>query len=171
MSEEKEYVRARWQRLEDARLQEGELEALETERKQLANAEEIKENLGGVEELFGSSDPNSETLPLSSALKEAQKMLEKAAKFVPDAAGLAERIGSARTELDDILEDVTTMNSRVELSQERLEAVDERLSLLYDLMKGYSAASVSELIANVTLFRNPFSIPQPLRLGKLNSRV
>lgn len=103
MSEEKEYVRARWQRLEDARLQEGELEALETERKQLANAEEIKENLGGVEELFGSSDPNSETLPLSSALKEAQKMLEKAAKFVPDAAGLAERIGSARTELDDIL--------------------------------------------------------------------
>ena len=139
MSEEKEYVRARWQRLEDARLQEGELEALETERKQLANAEEIKENLGGVEELFGSSDPNSETLPLSSALKEAQKMLEKAAKFVPDAAGLAE--------LDDILEDVTTMNSRVELSQERLEAVDERLSLLYDLMKGYSAASVSELIA------------------------
>lgn len=57
MSEEKEYVRARWQRLEDARLQEGELEALETERKQLANAEEIKENLGGVEELvrlFGS---------------------------------------------------------------------------------------------------------------------
>ena len=147
MSEEKEYVRARWQRLEDARLQEGELETLETERKQLANAEEIKENLGGVEELFGSSDPNSETLPLSSALKEAQKMLEKAAKFVPDAAGLAERIGSARTELDDILEDVTTMNSRVELSQERLEAVDERLSLLYDLMKGYSAASVSELIA------------------------
>ena len=147
MSEEKEYVRARWQRLEDARLQEGELEALETERKQLANAEEIKENLGGVEELFGSSDPNSETLPLSSALKEAQKMLEKAAKFVPGAAGLAERIGSARTELDDILEDVTTMNSRVELSQERLEAVDERLSLLYDLMKGYSAASVSELIA------------------------
>lgn len=147
MSEEKEYVRVRWQRLEDARLQEGELEALETERKQLANAEEIKENLGGVEELFGSSDPNSETLPLSSALKEAQKMLEKAAKFVPDAAGLAERIGSARTELDDILEDVTTMNSRVELSQERLEAVDERLSLLYDLMKGYSAASVSELIA------------------------
>ena len=74
-------------------------------------------------------------------------MLGKAAKFVPDAAGLAERIGSARTELDDILEDVTTMNSRVELSQERLEAVDERLSLLYDLMKGYSAASVSELIA------------------------
>ncbi len=147
MSEEKEYVRARWQRLEDARLQDGELDALEAEQKQLSNAEEIKENLGGVEELFCPSDPNSEALPLSSVLKEAQKMLDKAARFVPEAAGLSDRIDSARTELDDILEEVSAINSRIELSQERLEAVDERLSLLYDLMKGYSASTVAELIA------------------------
>ncbi len=144
---ESEYARARWQRLDDAHLQEGELESLELERKQLANAEEIKENLGGVEEMFNPSDPSSEAIPLSSALKEAQRMLEKAARFVPEAASLAERIDSARTELDDILEDVSAINSRTELSRERLEAVDERLSLLYDLMKGYSASSVAELIA------------------------
>lgn len=144
---ESEYVRARWQRLEDARLQEGEIESLEAEQRQLANAEEIKENLGGVEEMFNPSDPNSEVMPLSSALKEAQRMLEKTARFVPEAASLAERIDSARTELDDILEDVSAINSRTELSQERLEAVDGRLSLLYDLMKGYSASSVTELIA------------------------
>ena len=136
MKEESDYLRARWQRLEDARLQEGEIESLETEQRQLANAEEIKENLGGVE-----------VMPLSSALKEAQRMLDKVARFVPEAASLAERIDSARTELDDILEDVSAINSRTELSRERLEAVEERLSLLYDLMKGYSASSVSELIA------------------------
>lgn len=147
MSEEKEYVRARWQRLEDARLQDGEVESLEAEQKQLSNAEEIKENLSGVEELFNPSDPNSEAIPLSSALKEAQKMLEKAARFVPAAAALAQRIDSARTELDDILEEVSDVNSRIELSQERLDAVDNRLSLLYDLMKGYSASSVAELIS------------------------
>jgi len=147
MSEEKEYVRARWQRLEDARLQDGELEALETEQKQLSNAEEIKENLSGVEELFNPSNPNSEAIPLSSALKEAQKMLEKVARFVPAAAALAQRIDSARTELDDILEEVSDVNSRIELSQERLDAVDDRLSLLYDLMKSYSASSLAELIS------------------------
>ncbi len=146
LSEEKDYIKARYQRLEDARLQDGEIESLEAEQKQLANAEEIKENLGGVEEMFNPSDPNSETLPLSSALKEAQKMLEKVARFVPEAAALAERMDSARTELDDILEDVSAINSRTELSQERLEAVDDRLSLLYDLMKGYSASSIAELI-------------------------
>ena len=147
MKEESDYLRARWQRLEDARLQEGEIESLEAEQRQLANAEEIKENLGGVEEMFNPSDPNSEVMPLSSALKEAQRMLDKVARFVPEAASLAERIDSARTELDDILEDVSAINSRTELSRERLEAVEERLSLLYDLMKGYSASSVSELIA------------------------
>ncbi len=146
LSEEKDYIKARYQRLEDARLQDGEIESLEAEQKQLANAEEIKENLGCVEEMFNPSDPNSETLPLSSALKEAQKMLEKVARFVPEAAALAERVDSARTELDDILEDVSAINSRTELSQERLEAVDDRLSLLYDLMKGYSASSIAELI-------------------------
>ncbi len=146
LSEEKDYIKARYQRLEDARLQDGEIESLEAEQKQLANAEEIKENLGCVEEMFNPSDPNSETLPLSSALKEAQKMLEKVARFVPEAAALAERVDSARTELDDILEDVSAINSQTELSQERLEAVDDRLSLLYDLMKGYSASSIAELI-------------------------
>lgn len=147
LSEEREYVRARYQRLEDARLQEGEVEALEAERIQLANAEEIKEALGGVEEMFNPSDPNSEALPLSSTLKEARRMLERISRFVPEATALAERLDSARTELDDILEDVSAINSRTELSQERLETVDGRLSLLYGLMKGYSASTVSELIA------------------------
>lgn len=147
MNEEKEYVKARWQRLEDARLQNGELETLEAERRQLANAEEIKESLGGVEELFNPSDPNLESVPLSSALKEAQRKLERIARFVPEAVSLAERIDSARTELDDILEDVSSMNSGIVLSQERLATVDERLSLLYDLMKGYSCSSVAELVA------------------------
>ena len=147
LNEKMDYVKSRWQRLDDARLQEGQLESLEAERKQLANAEEIKENLGGVEELFDPSDPNSESMPLSSTLKEAQKMLERVARFVPEASALADRIDSARTELDDILEDVASINSNVNLSKQRLDAVDERLSFLYDLMKSYSCSSLEELIA------------------------
>lgn len=147
LNEEKEYVLTRYQRLENARLQDGELESLENEHKQLANAEEIKANLTAVEELFSPSDPNSEVLPVSSSLKEAQKMLERTSRFVPEVSSLAQRIESVRTELDDILEDVSGINARTELSQERLDAVDGRLSLLYDLLKSYSASSVSELIA------------------------
>ncbi len=136
IAEERDYVQARWQRLEDARLQEGELEALEAEQKQLANAETIKENLCGVEEILGSLE-----------LKEARKMLEKAGRYLPSSLELAERLESSRTELKDILEEVSSINSRTELSQDRLEAVENRMSLLYDLMKKYSVSSVGELIA------------------------
>ncbi len=147
LSEERDYVQARFQRLEDARLEEGELEALETEQRQLANAEEIKESLFGVEELLTPSNPNSETIPVSSALKEARKLLDKAARFIPDAASLSERVESSRAELEDILEEVSAMNSKTGLSRERLETVETRMSFLYDLLKNYSASTISELIA------------------------
>lgn len=144
---ERDYIQTRYQRLVDAGLKEGEIESLEIERRQLANAEEIKSCLTGVEDLFNPSDPNSESMSVSSSLKEAQKSLEKVSRYVPEAASLAERLASCRTELEDIQEEVSRINSGTELSQERLEAVDDRLSLLYELMQAFSASSVTELIA------------------------
>lgn len=144
---ERDYIQTRYQRLVDAGLKEGEIESLEIERRQLANAEEIKSCLTGVEDLFNPSDPNSESMSVSSSLKEAQKSLEKVSRFVSEAASLAERLASCRTELEDIQEEVSRINSGTELSQERLEAVDERLSLLYELMQVFSVSSVTELIA------------------------
>lgn len=144
---ERDYIQTRYQRLVDAGLKEGEIESLEIERRQLANAEEIKSCLTGVEDLFNPSDPNSESMSVSSSLKEAQKMLEKVSRYVPEASALAERLASCRTELEDIQEEVSRINSGTELSQERLEAVDERLSLLYELMQAFSVSSVTELIA------------------------
>lgn len=147
LAEEEEYLRSRCARLEEAHLKEGELEELEAEQKRLANAEEIKENLCGVENLFAPSDPDSDVMSISTALKEAQRKLEKVKAFIPEAASLSERIESSRTELDDILEEVVSANSRIELSQERLESVEDRLGLLYGLLKSFSASSVAELIA------------------------
>ena len=133
---EREYIQSRWKRLEDANLREGELESLEEEQSRLANAESIKEALSGVAGLID-----------TTSLKEARRLLEKAARFVPSAGQLAERMESARIELNDILDEVTDINSRTELSGETLEAVEGRMSLLYDLMKRYSASSVEELIS------------------------
>ena len=147
ISAERDYIQSRCQRLVDAQLKEGEIESLEAERRQLANAEEIKSGLSGVEELFSPSDPNSETLSLCSSLKEARKLLDKVSRFVPEASGFSDRIESSRAELEDIQEEVSRINSGIELSQERLDAVDDRLSLLYDLMQAFSVSSVEELIA------------------------
>ena len=148
MNEEREYVYSRWKRLDDAGLKEGELEALETEQKQLANAEAIKEDLCIVEELFNPSETGAGgQISISAALKEAQKHLERVSKYIPQTSGLAGRIESSRAELDDILDEVSSINSRTELSQERLEAVESRMSLLYGLLKNYSRTTVEDLVA------------------------
>ncbi len=136
MAQERDYVRSRWQRLDEAGLREGELEELEAEQKQLANAETIKENLCGAEQLM-------DALPL----KDVRKMLEKAGVYLPSVAALAERVESARTELNDILSEVSLVNSRTGVSQRRLEEVEGRMSQLYDLMNKYSVSSEAGLIA------------------------
>ena len=147
LSEEREYNEARLEKLEKANLQEGELESLEAEQKQLANAEEIKESLGAAESIFNGEYSDGEQVSIVSALKEAQKSLEKIQNFVPEAASLARRIEASRLELSDIEQEVSAANDGVTLSEDRLNAVEDRLSLLYDLMKQYGASNVPELIA------------------------
>ena len=147
MNEERDYVYSRWKRLDDAGLQEGELEALEAEQKQLANAEAIKEDLFLVENLFNPQDGGvGGQLSMSAALKEAQKHLERVSKYIPQAAELAGRVESSRAELDDVFAEVSSINSGTELSQERLEAVENRMSLIYGLLKNYSRATVADLV-------------------------
>ena len=147
MNEERDYVYSRWKRLDDAGLREGELEAPEAEQKQLANAEAIKEDLFLVENLFNPQDGGvGGQLSMSAALKEAQKHLERVSKYIPQAAELAGRIESSRAELDDVFAEVSSINSGTELSQERLEAVENRMSLIYGLLKNYSRATVADLV-------------------------
>ena len=144
---EKDYTEAQFRQLEAASLRVGELSELEEEQKQLANAEEIKTGLSQVEELFTSSASQGEIPSLDSSLKEADKILSRLSRFVPAAAELSERIDSCRRELDDILSDVADMNSRVDLSESRLEEVENRMSLIYGLLHKHGCADEAELIA------------------------
>ena len=145
LSAERDYNEAQYRQLESAGLKEGELAALEEEQKQLANAEDIKMSLGTVEELFASS--SGEGMSLDYILKESDRLLSKAGKYLPSVSELAERVDSCRRELDDILSDVQTLNSRVDVSADRLEQVEDRMSLIYGLLKKHSCADEAELIA------------------------
>ena len=145
---EKDYNQAQFERLYSAHLKDGELEELETEQKQLANAEEIKSSLYQVENYFSPSgdDAQDDRMSIDSMLKESSRILDKLSSYIPSASALSERIESARLELDDVLSEVSDLESGTEISDERLQEVEERLSLLYDLLKKYSCTQVSELI-------------------------
>lgn len=145
---EKDYNQAQFERLDSAHLKDGELEELETEQKQLANAEEIKSSLYQVENYFSPSgdDAQDDRMSIDSMLKDSSRILDKLSSYIPSVSALSERIESARLELDDVLSEVSDLESGTEISDERLQEVEERLSLLYDLLKRYSCTQVSELI-------------------------
>ena len=141
--DQQEFNHARWERLEQARLAEGELEAPESEQKQLAHAEEIKETLCAAENLL--APENGEAL--TGQLREAAKYLDKAGRYIPSLETLGERLASARVELDDIVREIASVNAATEASPQRLEEVEERLSLLYSLMQKHGVDSIAALIA------------------------
>jgi DNA repair protein RecN (Recombination protein N) len=147
LSRERDYNEAQYRQLEAAGLREGELAELEEEQKQLANAEDIKTGLSMVEELFTASASSGEVMSIDSSLKESVKALSKVGRYVPAAAELVDRLESCRLELDDILSEVSAINSRTDMSESRLEEVESRMSLIYGLMKKHSCLDVEELIA------------------------
>lgn len=143
---ERDYNEAQYRQLEAAALRDGELAELEEEQKQLANAEEIKTGLSYVEEIFASSS-DLDRQSLDSILKEAARSLSRVARFIPVAADLSERVDACRRELDDILSDVSQMNSKVDISESRLEEVEARMSLIYGLFQKHGCATEQELAA------------------------
>ena len=144
LSAEKEYNEARFARLEAAKLRDGELEELEAEQKQLAHAEELKEYLNNCEDILAPADDRS---PLTAQLKEAGKQAARAARYIPALEPLLQRLESARLELEDIVDELESANARIDVSPNRLEQVEDRMSLLYDLMKKYGVQTIAELIA------------------------
>ena len=139
---DKEYNSARFKQLDDAHLRDGELEELDAEQKQLSNAESIKESFAAASALL---EPE-EGMSVEAALKEAGRLLEKLSSLVPDASSLAERLHSSRIEISDIAGSIVDLDSRISLSQERLEQVEDRMGLLYSLMQKHGCANVAELI-------------------------
>lgn len=144
--EESDYIRARLEQLENARLTDGELEALEAEEKRLANAEEIKESLQGAGALLSPGDDSSGQ-PVDILLKEASRLLRKVIQYVPSIEGLPERLESARIEIRDIIDTLEEADEGIDVSPQRLQEVGDRLSLLYDLMKRFSCNDIASLIA------------------------
>ncbi|MBQ0024794.1 MAG: DNA repair protein RecN [Bacteroidales bacterium] len=139
---DREYLEYCYRRLEEAHIVDGELQDLEEEQSRLANVEQIHAAVSRIEGIF-----SGETLSMDSGLKETASLLSKTSQYLPDFSQLAERVESARIELKDILSEIESQGEGVSFSPERLEEVDARLTLLYDLMRRNSVGTLSELVA------------------------
>lgn len=127
--------------LSAAKLLPGELEELEKEQQELSYAEETKEYLGA-----SISNLTVGELSLVDQLKESVRNLTKVSARLPQYSSLRDRMESCRIELQDIVAGIEERIDSVEVSPERLEEVEHRLSMLWGLTKKYSCDSVAELI-------------------------
>jgi DNA repair protein RecN (Recombination protein N) len=146
LSKSRQYNEAQFEQLEAAKLRDGELEELEQEQKALANAEEIKENLCAAEGALSPQEGSEEIPGVSEALRESARRLQKIAGYISAAQPLADRLESSRIELDDIISEIAELNSGIDVSEGRLQTVEDRMSLLYELMKKHGCQNVAELI-------------------------
>lgn len=143
-AEQQELLQHQQQLLLEFAPREGEQEELETEQSLLSHAEEIK---GSLYEAAISLD--SDECNVLQHLRQCGQALERAAQHFPEVGALAERIESARIELDDILEEVQQHVERVEFNPQRLQYVDDRLSAMYQLQKRFGVTTDAELVAKL----------------------
>jgi DNA repair protein RecN (Recombination protein N) len=138
---EKDYNEFLYQELEIANLKEGELEELELQYQTLSNVEFIKENL---DKLLSIS--NEDEFGVLKNLKEFKAVLQKNVGFSTEYQSLFERTNSLLIEFDDIVKELNRELDLVFNDPEKLETINQKLQLIYNLQKKHNVLTVKELI-------------------------
>lgn len=139
---DEEFIRFRLAQLEEAQLQSGEQETLESERDLQANMAQIKEMLQSSLDALTLSDSS-----VLQQLNEATSSTASLSDYLEGASALAERLETARVEIQDIAETLSDYDSNLGGEPGALEAIEERLALIYALESRHHVETVEELIA------------------------
>ena len=143
IAREAEYLHFRFDELDKAKLREGEQQELEEEYEILTHNEDIKMAISNACDELVRADEGTVLQKLKSSISE----LRKIAAYFPKAAEFADRMDSAYIELNDISREITDIDENTEYSPERLEFVNERLGVIYQLQKKFNVNTVDGLIA------------------------
>lgn len=137
-----DYEQFLFNELEQGNLQPNEQESLEAELEKLTHAETIKRALLNANALLSEAEPSAILL-----LKEAQTQLQTVEKFDAAINLLYERLKSSIIEIKDVADEISIIDNNTQHSSERLDAINQRLDLLYSLQQKHRVDSNDELIA------------------------
>lgn len=140
--ENEEFMRFQHKELDDANLQEGELEQLEQEAETLSHSEDIKTALYEADSALSGDDDS-----ILDKLKNATHQLENICDVYPSMADVTGRMQSCYIELKDIAQEISSSVDHVEFDPNRLDAINTRLDKLYTLQQKFHVETVTELIA------------------------
>lgn len=118
--------------IEEAKLQAGEDERLETEKRVLANAEKIYNAAMQAFDLLYEGDAST-----SSSLRAAQKQVEELARYEPKFQEALAALETARISVEDVGATVRDYAGGIHASPEHLAEVEDRLATLDRLKRKY----------------------------------
>lgn len=141
-AQEEDYLKFQFNQLDEARLREGEQQELEEELAVLNHAENIKSAFSESTYILTESDA-----PVIQALKGLKNKMTSLEGIVKESIDYVQRLNSVILELEDIADESERMAERVEYNPVRVDAINERLNVIYDLLHKHRLEKAEELIA------------------------
>ncbi len=128
--------------LDEAKLKDNELEDLEYELKLLTNAEQIKLQLTGIYFELAENEQ-----PVVQQLKLLANSLHGLLQYHKDIEETGRRLQSVQLELSDIADEINRISNSIQYSPEKIQIMNDRLSMGYKLLKKHQVQTTGELIA------------------------
>ncbi len=138
---EADYNQFQYNELEEAGFKENELENIDAELKMLSNAEGIK---GVLNKVYFELQENE--TPLVQQIKSLANQLNAFQSYHPDLPLLLQRLQSMQIELQDVADEVGRISEHVNYDPEKIEQLNERLSVGYKLLKKHGVQTTNELL-------------------------
>lgn len=123
--------------IESAKLTPGEEEGLSTERHRAKNAHNIQEKLQGARNALSS--------PAIAELNRAAKQLASASEFDDELQALSEKILSSYYELSDVCEQVGGKYNAIDISEHRIDEIEDRLIFIRTITRKYGGSETATL--------------------------
>ena len=128
--------------LEEAGLKENELEELDAELKLLSNAENVKQQLAAI--YFELKDSEQ---PIVQQLKSLGNKLHSLQPYHGSIEDLTKRLLGAQAELQDIGDELESIDNGVQYSPERIQLVNDKIMLGYKLLKKHNVHTTGHLLS------------------------
>ncbi len=127
--------------LDEARLTENELEELDAELKLLSNAENVKQQLSAIYFELKNSEQ-----PITQQVKSLSNKLHALQQYHSSIDDLSRRLQGVQAELQDIGDELESIDNGVHYSLERIQVVNDKISLGYKLLKKHNVHTTAELL-------------------------
>lgn len=122
--------------IQEAELDPGEDEELENQRRLLQNSVTVVQALSGSLAVLDGSDD----MPgLMDQFRELSDNMQDAAKYMEDAVETGERLSDLYYEMEGLSGDIRRLLDNFDCDASRLDEIEERLDLIYNLKKKYGA--------------------------------